>query len=69
MDIPTRALSKYVTEKGVNLSRVSEKTGISYQALRDSLSENGRKRDLRAGEFFQICSFLDINPLELIAIG
>lgn len=64
MDIPTSSLSAYIIDKGVNLKRISEKTGISYQILRDSLSENGRKRDLRAGEYFLICSFLNLNPMD-----
>lgn len=66
MDKPTSGLAAYVTDKRVNLSRVSKKTGISYQALLDSLSLNNRQRDLRAGEYFQICAFLNLDPLMFV---
>ena len=52
MDIPTKNLSKYVKEKGINLSKMSRDTGIPYMALYDSLMNDSRDRDLRAGEFF-----------------
>jgi len=53
MDIPTRNLGEYVREKGINVTRMSEKTGIPYTALYDSLLHKNRERDLRVGEFFQ----------------
>lgn len=62
MDNPTISLSRYVKDKGVSLKRISEKTGISYQVIRDSLSMNGRNRELRAGEFLSICEFLSLDP-------
>lgn len=61
MDGVTQAVAKYVKDKGIAVSTISEKTGIScgvlYPSLRD---EPGRK--LRADEFMSICSFLDIDP-------
>lgn len=64
MDIPTRNLSKYVKEKGINLSKMSRDTKIPYMALYDSLANPERDRDLRAGEMLLICSFLELNPLD-----
>lgn len=60
MDIPTKNLSKYVKEKGINLSKMSRDTGIPYMALYDSLMNDSRDRDLRAGEFFVACRFLGV---------
>lgn len=62
MDIPTRNLREYVGERGINLTRVAKKTGIPYMALYDSLSQKGRERDLRVGEFLSVCTFLGIDP-------
>lgn len=64
MDIPTKNLSKYIKEKGINLSKMSRDTGISYMALYDSLLNSERDRDLRTGEFFSVCNFLSVNPVE-----
>lgn len=63
MDIPTRNLGEYVREKGINVTRMSEKTGIPYTALYDSLLHKNRERDLRIGEFFSICLFLGVDPM------
>lgn len=62
MDIPTRNLSKYVKEKGINISKMSRDTQISYMALYDSLMNSERERDLRAGEMLSVCQFLGVNP-------
>lgn len=58
VDIPTRNLSKYVKEKGINLSKMSRETGIPYVSIYDSLVNESRDRDLRVGEFFRICQYL-----------
>ena len=62
MDIPTRKLSKYVKEKGINISKMSRDTQISYMALYNSLMNSERERDLRAGEMLSVCQFLGVNP-------
>lgn len=62
MDIPTRNLSKYVKEKGINISKMSRDTQISYMALYNSLMNSERERDLRAGEMLSVCQFLGVNP-------
>lgn len=62
MDIPTRNLSMYVKEIGVNLSELSRKTDIPYVSLYDSLVNEKRKRNLRAGEFLKICEQLKVDP-------
>lgn len=64
MDTPTRNLSKYVKEKGINLSKMSRDTNIPYMCLYDSLLNSDRDRDLRAGEMLVICGFLGVNPLD-----
>lgn len=64
MDIPTKNLSKYIKEKGINVSKMSRDTGISYMALYDSLMNPDRERDLRAGELFMVCDFLSVNPMD-----
>lgn len=64
MDIPTRNLSQYVKEKGINLSKMSRDTGISYVSIYNSLINEVRGRDLRAGEMFKICEFLGVNPMD-----
>lgn len=58
MDIPTRNLSRYVKETGINIAKMSRKTGIPYAALYDSLINEARDRDLRAGEFFKVCEYI-----------
>nr|WP_294655379.1 helix-turn-helix transcriptional regulator [uncultured Anaerotignum sp.] len=63
MDIPTRNLGKYVRDRGINVTRMAEKTGIPYAALYDSLLNKSRERDLRVGEFFSICNFLGVDPV------
>lgn len=64
MDIPTRNLGAYVKEKGFNLSEMSRKTNVPYMVLYDSLLNENRDRDLRVGEFFIICRFLGVNPMD-----
>lgn len=64
VDIPTRNLSNYVKEKGINISKMSRDTGVSYMALYDSLLNADRDRDLRAGELFLVCRFLGVNPMD-----
>lgn len=66
MDEPTRKLGKYVRETGISVVKISEQTGISYTALYDSLLHKGRDRDLRIGEFFSICKFLERDPMDFI---
>ncbi len=60
MDVPTRNLSKYVKDKGINLSKMSRETGIPYVSIYDSLVNESRDRDLRVGEFFKICHYLEM---------
>lgn len=64
MDVPTRNLSNYVRNKGINVTKLSAATGIPYMALYDSLLNTKRQRDLRFGEALLICSFLEVDPLD-----
>lgn len=61
MDGITHAVAKYVKDKGIAISTISEKTGISCGVLYPSLRDKPARR-LRADEFMSICSFLDIDP-------
>lgn len=65
MDIPTKIISQYVQEKGINISKMSRITEISYAALYDSLVNKDRDRDLRAGELLSVCTYLGLNPADL----
>lgn len=61
MDRQTKRLSKYVKDKGINLSKMSRETGIPYISIYDSLVNKSRDRDLRVGEFFKICDYLRVD--------
>lgn len=60
----TENLARYVKEKGFYLSVISQKTGIPYEAVYDSLSNKDRDRDLRDWELIEICAFLEVNPMD-----
>lgn len=60
----TRNVSSYVKRLGINLSEMSRKTGIPYNALYKSVGVSNPKRDLRADELTNICVFLGINPMD-----
>lgn len=62
--IVTQNVAKYVNEMGISIKTLSKKTGISTGVLYPSLSESGRKRELRADEFLTICIFLNKNPMD-----
>lgn len=64
MDALTSNVSAYVKRIGINLTKMSNGTGIPYMALYDSLSNKDRNRDLKAREFMAICKFLNVNPME-----
>lgn len=60
--VPTKNLSAYIKKAGINLSKMARDTGLPYMALYDSLINDSRDRDLRVGEFFLICKFLEVDP-------
>jgi len=60
----TRKVAEYVTEKGIKISVLSERTGISRNVLDNCFSKEST-RALRADEFLEICSFLDVDPMKL----
>lgn len=64
MDIPTRNLSAYVKDKGINLSKMSRVTEIPYVSLYDSLMNDSRDRDMRTGEFIKVCIYLGVDPMD-----
>lgn len=64
MDSLTKNLSRYVRDKGINVSKMSRDTGIPYMALYDSLLNNERGRAIRGGELIKVCAFLGVNPMD-----
>ena len=64
MDALTKNISRYVREKGINVSKMARDTGLSYMALYDSLLNDERNREIRGKELIAICKFLDINPMD-----
>lgn len=62
MSAVTDNVSEYVRNKGINISKMSRDTGISYAALYNSLMGPDRKRDLRDHEFLKVCAFLGVDP-------
>ena len=69
MDELTATLRGILGEMGVNLTQLSERTGIGYNALYASLGTKGRGRDLRATEFMKICRALKLDPREFMPWG
>lgn len=66
MLIVEKNLADYVKKKEINLSAMSRATGISYQALYDSLANKNRSRALMADEAVLICRYLDKNPMDFM---
>lgn len=64
MSVVTKNVSRYVSEKGFNLSKMSRETGIPYGSLYASLCNGERERDLRDDEFIKICLFAGVNPMD-----
>lgn len=65
----TEKMSVYIRKNGCNLSELSRKTGISYMALYDSLSNNKRNRDLRVDEFLTLCKHFGVDPRKFYPMG
>ena len=61
MDGATRSLSNYISEKGISISAIAEKTGYSYNVLYPSLCRNP-SRKLRGDELLAVCAFLGLDP-------
>lgn len=59
-------ISRYIKEKGVNLSAMSRQTGIPYMALYNSLMNEKRGRPLKGTELVDICCFLGVDPREFV---
>ena len=59
-------ISKCIEERGIALTVVSRRTGISYMALYDSLKNKAKKREIRGKELVKLCKFLDIDSRELV---
>lgn len=59
----TEKVAKYVADKGISIKKMSERTGIPYTSLYNSLMNTRRKRDLRADEFMAVCIFIGVDPM------
>lgn len=59
-------ISKCIEDRGIALTVVSRRTGISYMALYDSLKNKAQKREIRGKELVKLCKFLDIDSRELV---
>ena len=59
MDNITQAVSAFIKDKGIQVSTISRKTGISRDILHNSFSG---KRKLRADEYLAVCDFLEKDP-------
>lgn len=57
-------ISKCIEDKGIALTVVSRRTGISYMALYDSLKNKTKKREIRGKELVKLCKFLEVDPRE-----
>lgn len=62
----TENLAEYVKRKAINLSAMSRATGISYNALYDSLGNKARKRPLSVDEAVLICKYLEMKVDDFI---
>jgi len=58
----TRSVAEYVAEKGIKISVLSRRTGISRNILDNCFSEDNT-RELRADEFLSVCEFLGEDPV------
>ena len=61
-----KTISKCIEDRGIALTVVSRRTGISYMALYDSLKNKAKKREIRGKELVKLCKFLDIDSRELV---
>lgn len=59
------SLSKCVDDRGIALTVVARRTGLSYMALYDSLKNKSKSREIKGKELVKLCKFLDINPMEM----
>lgn len=63
----TQKVAKYIKDKGIKISVLSEKTGISRSSLDLSFSSypsRTKQRMLKADELLDICDFLGLNPMD-----
>ncbi len=54
-------ISKYIEDRGIALTVVARRTGISYMALYNSLKNKSKKREIRGKELVELCRFLDVD--------
>lgn len=64
----TESIGDYLRRKRINLTELSQKTGIHYSTLYASVWDRSRHRDLRANELMSICVVLGINPMDFVNV-
>ena len=68
-DSITIAVGEYIKHKGIKISTLAERTGISDKKLYASLcppSPTKTARKLRADELVLICAFLELDPMQFL---
>ena len=56
------SISKCIEDRGIALTVVSRRTGVSYMALYDSLRNKSKKREIKGKELVKLCKFLEVDP-------
>lgn len=64
----TESVSTYIKQKGISITAISDKTGLTYGAIYPSLCSNP-VRKLRADELLAICDFLCVDPRDFYLGG
>lgn len=59
-------ISKFIEDKGIALTVVSRRTGISYMALYDSLRNKSKRREIKGKELVKLCKFLGVDPRNFV---
>lgn len=58
----TKALTEFISERGIKGIAISRATGISVNILYPCLKG---EREMRADEFMKVCEFVQADPMEL----
>ncbi len=61
----TEALGDYIKNRGISITRISDATGISYNALVNCFDRK-KTRVLRGDELLLVCKFLEVNPYDFL---
>ena len=56
---PERYIGNVITDRGLKIKAVSEKTGINYQRLQTCIRG---QREMRIDEYLALCAFFSLDP-------